>query len=92
MAGIIGHGIQYKAMTTTSLDLNDITPQSTYLVYASCPNSPNGFTSYGWLTTLPSFDERYGSQFLLSHEGVFYFRVKNAGTWGTWRKVTFTTV
>lgn len=92
MAGVIGDGIKFKDMTSTSMDLNSITTQSTYLVYTSCGNTPNGMPTYGWVTTLPSFNNNYGSQFLLSGDGTFYFRVKNSGTWGAWKKITHTTL
>lgn len=91
MAGIIGDGIIYKDKTSEVLDLNSILSQSTYLVYTSNPNTPNGMDAYGWVTTMPAFDSQsYSTQFLLDRRGAFFVRVKNSKTWLEWNKVTTT--
>ena len=91
VAGVIGPGIKYKGLESSSMDLNSIKSQSTYLVYGTCPNTPDGMGDYGWVTTIPSFGDNYGSQFLLSSRNFFY-RTKNNGVWTSWNKITSTYV
>lgn len=91
VAGVIGHGIKYKGLESSNIDLNSIKSQSTYLVYGTCPNTPDGMGNYGWVTTIPSFGDNYGSQFLLSSRNFFY-RTKDNGVWTSWNKITSTSV
>ena len=92
VAELNGDGIKFKDLTSKTIDINNLTTHSTYLIYNTCPNTPTGMGSFGWLMSILSYSTAYIMQLLIDNQGILYYRAKNSSTWLSWRKVTAVSV